>query len=425
MGVNISTGGHILGATGFLNINDFLPRKIKRILSGSEILLAYELGKYAKLMLDRDFVLGVPIERDLTKSEAYSFAIANGLDLGFTVDKSRFTSHIAKQKLYFTGTVEGVTLVKDTPEEVVYDFNHDPLNNRVMHGDSRSTAYVSLLAFLMVRAYQRGEAMPKVVFGTETYSQKEREYVDIYILAGYGNKIAEDMFAIGSKPAYGYQPEWEAFVMYHRQLGHMNREYSPEEKFKYLQSTFQPGDVVLRYMRSNIKEGESIFQLDSCFPAVIQSFDKDEVRLVYYPFIQTRLTRDKTLSDLEEDLKDDYGTSILRDEDYARFQESRETLSLHELGVDLKTFREQFLILRFYDSMNQDGSDQYLKTPTGYDRLFMTTLETTYALLEDREIWYDKERFLSQYFKKTKPVYDEYRERMSEHLASVQAAKEQ
>lgn len=415
-------GGSLL--SDYLKMNDFLPegKKIKRVLSGSEILLAYELSKYTRLMLDREFLLGVPVERDLMKSAEYSFAVSNGLDLGFTVDTSRLTAHHATQRLFFLGTVENVNLLKDTPEEVIYDFNHDPTRNRVMHGDSRSAAYVSLMAYLMVRAYQRGEPMPKIIYGTERYSQKEREYVDICILQGYGNKIAEGMFEIHSNSAFGYQPEWEAFVIYNRQLGNMDREYTPEEKYKYLSANFQPGDVVLRYMRRNIKEGESIFQLESCFPAVIQSFDKNELKLVYYPFIQTKLTRTAELQALEADLQDDYGTSIINEDDYVRFQESQETVSLHELGVDIKTYREQLFICAFHDSMAEDGTHQYMRTPRGTDRVYMTTLETVYALLEDREIKYNKERFLSQYFKRTTPLYEEYRQEMEEYRRLQKAA---
>ena len=58
----------------------------------------------------------------------------------------------------------------------------------------------------------------------------------------------------------------------------------------------------------------------------------------------------------------------------------------------------------------QNGTDsfkQYITNKDGIEGVYdMDTLNTIYAVFEDRHIRYNKEGFLNKYFKKEKPLYD-------------------
>lgn len=395
-----------------VSINELLPvgEKIRKIQTGSELLLAYELSKYSKIMLDKHLSLSdISISKELQNGEHFSFVVTNGLDVGFVPARDTLVDYSKNARYFFEGTVTGVALKKDTEQEVVYSFEHDVNANQVLHGENRSATYVSLLAYLMVRSKRDGVQMPKLVIDHANYNQQELEYVDLFILKSYGNGLLKNRVEVRYSDAWGFQPDWEAFVIKNRQLGLMNAEYTSTEKYKYMKKNFQVGDVVLLYHRTKGAKGKTINKLQYCYPAVIRYFDQNTVKLTYFPMVTTRLTHLMELEEVAQTFEDEGKESIYTHDDYERFTVLTETMSMTEVGVGSCTFTEtQF----FIEPVDSDGSTQYLETPTGRDRLWMSTLDTIYAVFEDRKVEYNKDRFLQKYFhsKNRVAVYDEYRQ---------------
>ena len=67
------------------------------------------------------------------------------------------------------------------------------------------------------------------------------------ILKYFGNKLLLDKVDLIFSRETVIQPEWEAYIVYNRQLGYMTREYTTAEKIKYVQKTYEVGDIVLFY----------------------------------------------------------------------------------------------------------------------------------------------------------------------------------
>lgn len=395
-----------------ITLNELLPKRIRKIHTGSELLLAYELGKYTRIMLGKELTLDVTIAKELLQSEHFTFVVQNGLNVGFTPDRETLLDISKNARYFFKGTVEGVAFKSESPEEVVYDFNFNQRANEVLHYDNRSAAYISLLAYLIVKAKAEGVSAPKLRISHMDYNHKELEYVDLFILMHYGNKLFEESMVIEYSKNWGYQPEWEAFVIYHRQRGSMNREYTSVEKYKHLRKNFEVGDVVLLYKRSKPSQGKTINLLKSCFPAVITYFDQNIVKLTYFPIVQTRFTRINDLSSVEQEIEEEGRKSLYSEEDYERFDRPTMTINITELGVDTHTWAEQDFFIKPIDF---DGSMQYFKTPTGSTHIHISTLDTIYAVFEDQGVEYNRDKFLAEYFGNRQPIYDYYKQLMEEH----------
>ncbi len=387
-------------------INAFFgnERRVKKITTGSELLLAYELDKYSRLLLGKRVSLAnVSISKSIIGSEQFSFVVTNGLDVGFTPDMETLADYRVRVGLFFTKTIDGIVFKLMTPELWVYDFSYNTAANLITYGANRSAAYVSMIAYLIVKSAKDGVACPKLLIDHEEHAQLELEYVDLLILKGYGNKLLSNVVDINFSASAKQQPEWEAFVILNRQRGVMNREYSTTEKYKYFKKHFEVGDVVLLYQRAKGAKGKSINKLISCYPAVILGFNKTNVDLMYYPLVKTKLTRHMLLSLAENDYDGDLQVT---ETELDRFTACKQNLELMYTGVDVCTYLEETFILRPADF---DGSHQYFRTENGFVRLFLSTLDTIYAVFEDRGVEYNKASFLDTYFNSCNrvPVYDE------------------
>lgn len=396
--------------TNTLSINELLPtgEKIRKIQTGSELLLAYELNKYAQLMLGKEVALtDVTIAKELFSGEHFSFVVMNGLNVGFVPERETLADITKNARYFFPTTVEGVAFVSVTPEKVVYKFDHDTNANKILHGDNRGTSYVSLVAYLMVKAKAEGVAIPKLVIDHETYNQRELEYVELMLLQHYGNRVLKNLIEVKYATNWGFQPEWEAFLLYNRQRGLMNTEYSVPEKQKHLRKNFQIGDVVLMYQRTRGAKGKTVNQLKACYPAVIKGFTANGVTLTYYPIVQTEFTRHMELNDVSQNLEDDDRTFTYREDDYSLFNACTTSFPFTSIGVGTATWTEECFFIKPVDF---DGSYQFFRTKEGIRHLFLSTLDTIYAVFEDRKVEYNREAFLQEHFhsKNRTPIYDQY-----------------
>lgn len=392
-----------------IKVSELLPegKKLKKVVTGSELLFLYELDKYAKIILNKQLSLeGVTIVKQLRKEKIFSFVVLKGLDVGFEVNHKELASYADINRTFFTDTVEGIVFKEDTDEVVHYDFSEAYVENKKMNGDNRESAYISLVAYIIVRSINEGKPLPKIIIGTENYNFVNLEYHHLAILHDHGNKVLEGLVewrGTNDKIQIG----WEAFVMLQRQKGLMCRPYSPSEKAKLLKKNYNVGDVVLYYTRRKCTKGNTIVKLESCYPAVIDAINDNSVSITYYATIETELTRHMRLLEEEAEL-DNAEDSLLMSEDFNRFLSHKEVLDLTSTGIDGYTYDESVFLL---EPLDFDGCYQWLKCSKSQDYIWLSTLDAIYAVFEDRNVEYNREAYLDKFFTPYNriPVYEQYK----------------
>lgn len=386
-----------------ITLNDLLGVKVKRIYSGSELMFIYELNKYAKEILNKEIDFSdIQLVRELWNSPYYEYVQNKGIELQ-NLHINSGTNLVEIDRLFFHDDLSGVVFESQDEEEWVYNYHADRNANLVLNKYNRSGGYVSLYAYMLINFYKMGERCPILHLKNTSPKQEELEYVDILILMSFGNCFLKDKVKITYSRDVVVQPEWEAYVIYQRQLGYMLEEKSPSEKYKYVIKNYSVGDVVLYYKTEKSIRSKTIRKLISCYPAVIRGITTTGIILEYYPDISTSLTHQRELEAAEAACNGEYRYSF---EDYRRFSTCTITLDYYNLGIDLLFYLEDEFILEPQDGV--DRCKQYLRDADGIEQVYMLgTLDTIYAVFEDRGIKYNKDKFKEKYFKKNKPIYDE------------------
>lgn len=386
-----------------IKLNELLGCSIKKICSGSELMLLYELDKYSKELLNKEVDFsGIQIIKELHNNEYYSYVYAKGLDFNYIPLAEELVDITEVSRKFFTADLTGIVFEKKTAKEWVYDYNTNRTANLILNKYNRSGGYVSLYAYMVVLSYRDGKKTPKLILQNTSPKQEEMEYVDILILKNFGNCLLKNKVEIIYSKEVVIQPEWEAYITYNRQLGYMNREIKLNEKLKYISKNFQVGDVVLYYKTEKAIKSKSIRKLLHCYPAVIRNITKTNIYLDYYPDITTKLTHKRNLEQAEEICGNSYKYTP---DDYNRFPVCRLNLDILNTGFDLLVYLEDEFLLTPQNGV--DSFEQYLVNAEGVESIYiLDTLNTIYAVFEDRGIKYNKEKFLEKFFKKQKPVYD-------------------
>lgn len=385
-----------------VTLKDLLGIKLKKVQSASEMMFLYELSKYSKEILNKELDLSeITVIKELRNSEYSQYLYTKGFDLGFGLTSEDIGDISEVSRKFFNSDLSGITFEKQTASEWVYDYNTNRTTNIVLNRYNRSAGYVSLYAYMVVSSYKNKKKVPKLVLKNTSHKQEEFEYVDMIILKYFGNKILLDCVDLIFSRETVIQPEWEAYIVYNRQLGYMNREYTTAEKIKYITKNYEVGDIVLFYKTDKAIKSKSIRRLVSCYPAMITNIGKMELQIVYYPDVTTNLTRKRLLEKAEEMIGDGFKHSG-SDE---TFSSCKHTMGYYDVGVDKMLFNEDEFILKPFNGV--DTFEQYIVDKNGVEGVYtMGSLDNLYTFLEDREIGYNKRKFLDSYFGKEKPMYD-------------------
>ena len=391
-----------------INLNELLQhdKKITDILTESELLLVFELSKYAKLLLGKEISLnGISISDRLKKTPQFDFVISNNLNLGRNQDLAEGSNNSkVKNNHYLNPNLDllEIDLQITQNNEIHINFEHH-LNKYLSLGRNvRSMVYISLVARIMIENTQRKNPC-KLIIDHSNYSHQEDEYNDLYILQNYGNKLLSDLlFKIHYKDSDLPQPEWVAYVTHHRRQGLMNKEYNNQEKYNYLVNNLNVGDVVLYYhakRNKRLKRKDKITKINSCYPAVVKEYTKDSISIECCYNVSTRETFAFMINQSNDKISN-YESALINN------RMSRKSFELTEIGIGDTTFGEtDFLLL----PLEHDGTYQFLKKDGQVERVWLNSLETIYAVFEDRNIRYNRSKFLETYFKGKTPIYDLYR----------------
>jgi hypothetical protein len=385
-----------------IHINEVLPSEIKEVKTESELLLIFEVWKYIqKIENSRVSFNNVTISPRLYETPHYKFIFENGLRFGNAPDSNISIrevedSFFPKDKYLFDIAFKSIT-----DEQVTYDYYFNSDKNKILHKDDRSKAYVSLVARLIVDDFLNHRKKPRrFLIDHSDYQHSEDEYVELFILQNYGNRILKDIIDIkyphNSKP----QAEWVSYVSHQRRLGNFIEKSEVEDKYKYLMNNFIKGDVVLLY---TLEKGRNkIKKLKTCYPAIIENFNETQISLNYFSPIETTDTNICRL--LDNNLDPSEHTIKLE-------PRAAKNLLLEEVGLNHLFSNESTYILRPIDSEGQpidnDGTIQYFKIDNQYHRIWLNTIETIYAVFKDHNVQeFNEVRFKNIYFKDRTPIYD-------------------
>lgn len=385
-----------------ITLNELIGVKVRKLYSASELMYIYELYKYTQELLGKELDLtGISVIKELKNSEYAQYLYHKGFDLNFGLSLDSIGDITEVSRKFFNSDLTGIVFETQTADEWVYDYNTDRSANIILNRYNRSAGYVSLYAYMVVLSYKNKKKVPKLILKNTSHKQEEFEYVDILILKLHGNKLLDGKVDLIYSRDLVTQPEWEAYIIYHRQIGKMNKECTALEKFKYISKEYQVGDVVLYYKTDKAIKSKTIRRLMNCHPAVIRGIGKNEIKITYYPDITTLLTRRRLLEHAEEVCDYKYPR-----EEYSKFPACSVTIDYFNLGVDDLLYAEDEFL--FKPLNGTDTFEQYIVDANGVEGVYtLGTLDTIYAVFEDRGIEYNKEKFLNTYFKKTKPIYDE------------------
>ncbi|WP_079913065.1 hypothetical protein [Paenibacillus sp. 32352] len=392
-----------------IHINQLLPEgvNIDEFKTGSELLLAHELGKYTKLLLKEGLsVDGIIIGEELKKTKYFSFVMKSRLVESLAPSDEKLMPYNIGDFFLPSQNVSRVDL-KFEEHHVYFNFNSNKRANSALYVKNRSAAYVSLIAFVLVKNSFDQKLNRKLIIDHEEYEQRDGEYTDLIELQKCGI-LPDTILEIKYKTQGVVQLPWETVVKDYQSKELMNREYSAIEKYAFLlENGLEIGDVVLRYTRTiKVNEGDTIGTLLSCYPAVIEGYTDEIFVLKYYPNVETRLTqfaRIKGLVAKVEGLED-----LLTPDDFIRTDVRKETLPLSEVGIGTCIHLEDTFI---FEPVESDGTEQLFNDKSGgLISVKLNTLDTIFAVFEDRGVNYNKDKFLQKYFysKGKQPKYYDY-----------------
>ena len=189
------TGGNFFMET--IRLSELLGKKFKKVCSGSEVILLYELSKYTKEILGKtlDFE-DVQLVKELRVNEYYSYVYSKGLNLNYTPLEHELVDITDISRKFFNSDLSGIVLQEQTDKQWVYNYRTNTRANLVLNQFNRSAGYVSLFAYMLVTYYKLGKKLPMLVLENTSPKQEEMEYVDILILQNFGNEYLKDKVKI-------------------------------------------------------------------------------------------------------------------------------------------------------------------------------------------------------------------------------------
>lgn len=376
-------------------------KEVNMLMTGAECEFVGSCAFYLKLLRGDSVELDIDIN-PLVRAEY----INRMQDLGVVIEGRVKGSYNVSN---FCRPMEKVMsyIVDKTVTDWSFDIYSDIINNsHVNHGSG--AGYIPFLAYFVVTKMLEGT---KGVLRIVTKVSGPSEYISLLILKVYGNKLAEGLVDIEN--CNMGQAEWTAYVQMHKQFGHMITTSDSIEKRNWLnEHDVKSGDIVLLY---EIGKGNNIStrELTSCRIAIVNSVNEFNVGLDIIGTTELILTQIERVSHTEFSGK--------TKEDYEGFYRRSETISYTSLGIEYLTCDEDNMLML---PMADDISSQLMILPGDngeweLKHVILDTLETIYAVLENRGIKYNKERFLNKYFAGRVPFYERFRKHQPTEYESI------
>lgn len=402
-----------------LHFSDFLDKPIKKIKTGSELLLATYLDQHcAALLKERFSIADVSIEQHvLEKSIEMLYAIPRldmkpeQRDIRLAIEQKNPTN--CRLDLFFSSGIAQEDFKSITSDTYTFSFeDHLHRGKTKFYDYMLSSAYISLFAYVMVQGYLQKK---KFVFAIDNSRLRPRDgvYSYLYVLRDYGNHILDEKnFSLVFDSADMIcQPDFLAFREYQNQQGYMKKPSSRNLKHQACRSLWRVGDAVLFYTRADSRARKPDTPIARCVIGVIRDISEDGVKIEKYVNINTRLS---LIHDIDEKMaimgthgySRSSSQSVYTEADKVKFESFTSFYSWEDIGIDVATYDETVFILRVFQ---EDGTYQWFTNEEGKEvKMWLSTPDTIYAVLSDWGVNFNADRFKALYFAPYKkvPVWD-------------------
>ena len=368
-------------------------KKIEVIQTGTECDFIGNLAYFYKKLLGEDVELDVAINPLIGADY-----INRMLDLGVVA-----ADRVKQGYKYslFRRNPEVVTsfVIKQSPTDWYFDIHFSTFDNTTVT-ESNGNGYIPLIAYFLINKLL-DNSKGKLHLQTRGKAGDSISYMQVVILMCYGNKLGKDLVEIENCELG--QAEWTAYTVMQQQYNRMLRSATNHEKYEWLiEQGVQSGDILLLYTIGSAEGNRR--ELQSCKIAIVRALSDCKIDLDVIGSSELVLTQIERVS--QTDFKD------RTYEDYTRFYRNETTYNLGSVGVEYLTFEEDVMLML---PMHDDSSVQVMIVPTDsgsweLGHVELDTIETIYAVLENRRINYNKERFLSKYFPDTVPFDERYKQ---------------
>lgn len=396
-----------------IKVQALLP-EVKRIQTISELLLLDALNIVAESFYNSKIdARGIKFLKSVATTHAYAHVAEKANNGGMLMDVGTIPEYKEIANVEFRDTPINFHFIKNESENewtfvraVTYGENNDVFRGFFSQGYLQVVAHVMLYNYInrkniKLRVVEEHKLNPNSTMKSSGI-YNVYEYCHLLTLKNRGNKILnDDNFELLWDDAPGTSQEWAAYCINHKMQGFFAERYTAKTKYSFFKSQFAVGDVILVYSRvSRVKKNnaQSYVYINTCYPAVVLAVSPTEVTFVKYLCVKTRLT---AFHQYQYMLEQGGGGIYTADEIYA-FPSAPCTRRWEEIGVEGYTYNENEVIVT---PMEDDETQQWL-TKTDEYPWCLNTLETIYAVFEDRGVKYNKARYLEKYFKGKMPVYD-------------------
>lgn len=401
-----------------IHISELLPREIniEEFKTGSELLLAYELEKYTKLMLPEDekklSLKGIKVSEALTATEIFRFVTQKGLELDTEIINSS-KEKIPMSKYYSANLFRPLPVaLTDNENSLIFNVASDDERNSAFSNPNRSFVYISLVAYIWVKSRAEKRPIPKLIIDHNDYKHIDREYSELQSLLER-KILTDEIFQLNS--SFNTDP-WEAFVNEKRKVGLMEEKSMSSDKYAHLKNKYEVGDVFLRYTRKKRDVEDKVGVLTSCYPAIIRGYDQHKIRLEYICTTETRRTEYERVKKFLEGIKDKSLVGEFSAHDFVMQGAYRKTeiIDYDEIGIGDCLYDERIFVIPL---VKGDNTSQVLERISGEKIQLLEeqfdTLDTIYAVFKDRGILFGEKRFLDTYFQDRTPKWNSYKKEQS------------
>ena len=386
-------------------VKNVCHKEVKMLMNGAECEFVGSCAFYLKILS------GDSVEFDLKINPLVREEYIDRMqDLGVEIEGRQKGAYNIS---YFCRPMEKIMSysIKKSSTDWLFDvFDNQVENSHVGHGSG--SGYIPLVAYFAVSKMLSSEGGKlKLVTRLSDYDV----YLNLIMLKKYGNKLVSDLVEIENCNLE--QADWTAYVRMQKSFGRMVNESDGSEKEKWLKDNdVQRGDVLLLY---EIGKGANISnrELTSCHMVIIESYDGTGVQFKYIG------TTELVLTQIERVSKTGYIQKTVKE--YQDFYKQTRSIPYTNLGIEYLTCEEEYMLML---PTGDDVSCQLMILPGENGKwelrqVVLDTLETIYAVLENRGIKYNKERFLKKYFDGRVPYYERFRKHQPIRYENLTNAK--
>lgn len=379
-----------------------------KIITLTEVYYIASIAKYLEVYNEQLSIEGVAIPKKFKNTDYYKYLATRNIVGVEKMDLAVLEEIKSNTMVIPNFTNKEVYFKSKEGQEWVFDYDDSgrvSTNNRFFKGLRSDQIYVDFMAYLTVE---------KIIKGTPQLLKMDFTRADIFLAGSYSRWDIVELWILykRTKALDGWvdillpedilarnQLNYEAYSREKEQLYPNMNIATISEKVDYYKRNFKRGDIVLLYKKSEKgNKMDSIRTIESCVIAKIDRATTRGIELTTYNVNKSIQTIKRELSLLPEKLRSLYSVNYCKE-----YTVSKERFDWMDIGLDEISLIEQC----FITDLNCNDTDLFLfLDKDGKEvELELNSADGIYALLDERGIEFDKERFENLYFSKTKSVY--------------------